>query len=154
MTGRMALTVQYFTEGETEGNLSASMVKANYSESYAKTGCDKLSKNVYFIEAVARRKKAIDIAKNLTIEAMKVNFAEDRALCLEANDRTNLIRIDESFAKHVGFYAKDKDVPAETQALDKEQQIQAQVLGELMLTHGPEIRAEIERRGNIKLKGA
>lgn len=47
-----------------------------------------------------------------------------------------------------------KTEQAEAQALDAEQQIQAQVLGELMLKHGPAVRAEIERRGKVKLKGA
>lgn len=47
-----------------------------------------------------------------------------------------------------------KQETIETAALTAEQQIQAQVMSELALRHGPKIRAEIERRGKVKLKGA
>lgn len=97
----------YYTEGDTKGNLTQSMLSSGYSDSYAKTACNVLSRNVEFNRAVEARKAIIEKAESVTIESVRANFIEDRQLCLDAYDRTNLIRVDENLAKHVGLYGID-----------------------------------------------
>ena len=126
MTGRMIETAKYFLEGPTKGNMSASMRKAGYSLNYANHRGDDLLKNVEFITGLKQRRAEIDRKEGISIEVITANFAEDRFLCEIANDRAGMIRVDENYAKHVGFFEKDNLQRTEQVKLDAKQREQVE----------------------------
>jgi len=109
--------------GKTKGNWYKSMLVGGYSENYAKHRGHELLDKVVVKTLVEEEKKRVKFIKNMGIEAMKEHFYQDRELALGKRDLTTLVRIDENFAKHVGFYALDNAQRTE-QAKLSEQQVQ------------------------------
>ncbi len=107
LNGRQKLFVGYYCEGETKGNCYASMIKAGYSEAYARHRANFMLSNVAICEAIAARRAEIADVEEITIETVLKSFMQELAVCKKAKDRVNTIRVLENLSKHVGLYEKD-----------------------------------------------
>jgi phage terminase small subunit len=134
MNPKQKLFVTYYTEGETKGNCEQSMLKAGYKEGYARKWSGVFIGAIRGIkEAVDNRLKEIIECQEITIEVLNKEFKRVYDMCLEANDRTNAVRILENWGKHTGYNELDNIQKVQERKLDERQQAEANRLANLRL---------------------
>ena len=126
-------TVKYYKEGETKGNLTQSMLKANYSKVYSEHNCDRMRSNAEFKAALAEREAEIDQFEGIKVEQLDKDWEKVKRLCLKANDRTNYVRCLENQSKHEGYFEKDNQQQAEQRQLEEKERIEADRLARIRL---------------------
>lgn len=134
MPNRRLTTKQFaFKEGILAGKSGVSAARdAGYkgnNDTLKAIACENLTKP-YINNAITKARNDI---KELNKETVRANFEEDRELCKTANDRTGMIRVDENFAKHVGFFELDHQQQGEQRALDAAQAAMAEVMAPLLI---------------------
>lgn len=135
----------YKPESDTFSNGIQSAIKAGYPEEFAGQMAYKAKKKP---QVIARRDE-IYKENEPTIGRVMTNLVNDRRLAQKKDDVQAMIRADELLGKRLKLFSERTVIETggeEQQALTKEQEIQAQVMAELALRHGAEIRSEIERR--------
>ena len=131
---RQRLFVEYYTSGETLGNCYQSMIKANYRPKYALKWSGKYINQIGGIrEAVDERVKQIIDYKKATVENVDIEFVRQYQRCMEANDRTNAVRILENRGKNAGYYAADNAQKAEIRELDAKMLAEADKIAQIRL---------------------
>lgn len=114
----MVETAKYYLEGETKGNMSASMMKV-YSESYAQHRGDDMWRNVEFQKALAEQKAFLEQKNKESRINIDKRFNDRYNACVDRNDNTNAIRCVENMAKNRGYYEADNKQKAEQVSLDE-----------------------------------
>ena len=125
-------TAENYLEGETKGNMTASMKKAGYSNNYSEHKADRMGRNGDFKAAMAEREAEIDQVEGIKIEVVAQRHEELYAACIKANDRSNAARVLESESKHVGFYKEDNQQQAEAAQLSDKCKTEAKRLAKLL----------------------
>ena len=133
MIGRMIKTAECYLEGPTMGNLTQSMLLSGYSESYAKTGCDKLSRANEFKAILSQRQEEIDQYKGVTREYVTKEMVKLLQRCIKAGDKPTTARTLENLGKNCGWFAEDNAQQGERKALDERQAVEGHRIARLLL---------------------
>lgn len=136
MTGRMIETAKNYLEGDTRGNLSASMREAGYSLSYANTRCNILSENVEFQQALLEQRAILEQKDEDSRINIDKRFNERYNACILKGDNTNAIRCCENMAKNRGYYELDNKQKAEARQLSEKEVAEARRIAAIRLRTG------------------
>lgn len=150
--GRQKLFKDYYCEGKTKGNIEQSMLKANYSKSYARHYNNKMLANKGIREGIGVRKAEIEQVEQITIESINIGLAKQLTLCIAAKDRPSAIRVLENQAKHVGYYREDNLQTTQQRELSASELEAAQQIAAIANREGIKLH-EPEAEGPAKAVG-
>jgi len=123
----------YYCEGETKGNITASMKRAGYSDNYSEHKADRMGRYGGFREAVKAKEAELEAKREDTEESIDQEFKEIALEAKKNGDLVNWNRSTENRAKHQGYYKADNEQGPEQVRLDAKQAAEAQELARLRL---------------------
>lgn len=150
-----AFCVAYTTIGsETFSNGTKSAEEADYAENSARTQAWRMLRKEHIKKRILELYEKNMQENMVTVGSVLANIAHDRIMARKHNQYSVAKSCTELEGKYLAMWIDrtQTDKSDEQQALTEKQEIEAQVLAELMLKHGDEIRAKIERESNIKFR--
>lgn len=136
MTGRMLETAKHYLEGDSKGNLTQSMLKGGYAESYAKTHGDTLARNSEFKKALEQIRPVVEKRREDKVEQINQDWDKLQATAGVASDRTTVARCLENKGKIVGIYELDNKQKTEQRQLTEKEADEARRMANIRLREG------------------